>query len=136
MTEQHRRCKGALEDSPWGPEAPYTPTHPQLTHTALAVRAELEACVADALEAALHVDAAAVLAQATADNALVHVCGEGGGQSAGAPPLGSALIQVADTGCPPPPARPPVVPTLRWPAVPTHACLVSVAWKPSWHPQW
>lgn len=66
--------KVALTGSHWGPQNPYSRAHPQLTHTVLAPRAELEARIADTLEAALRVDAAAVVAEAAADKALVHVC--------------------------------------------------------------
>lgn len=76
----------ALQGSLWGPDAPHPPAQPQLTHTVLAIRAELEACIANAPEGAHCVDAAAVMAEATAANALVHIWGKGGGQSAGTPP--------------------------------------------------
>lgn len=80
-----------LKGSHWGPEAPSLPAHPRLTHTVLAVRAELKACIANTLEAALRVDAAAVVAEATADHALIHVWGEAGRQSADAPAPPPAL---------------------------------------------
>lgn len=91
----------ALQGSLWGPDAPHPPAQPQLTHTVLAIRAELEACIANALEGAHCVDAAAVMAEATAADALVHIWGKGGGQSAGTPP--PRLIRATDAGFTPSP---------------------------------
>lgn len=65
---------------PVGPRSPYPPACLQLTHTVLAIGAELKACVADTLEGSVCVDAAAMAAEATANNALIHIWGQGGGQ--------------------------------------------------------
>lgn len=110
------------EGSYWGPEAASPPAHPQLTHTVLAIGAELEACIADTLEAACCVDAAAVVAEATAGDALVHVWWGGRRAVSRRPPGPQALIQMQV-----PSVRLPVTPTVRWTAIPTHSCLVSVA---------
>lgn len=86
---QGRRASGP-HGSHRGPQAPYPPAHPQLTHTVLAAWAELEAGIADTPEAAVGVDAAAVAAEAAAHQALVHVCS--GGKAAG----GETRTQAAD----------------------------------------
>lgn len=114
-----------------GPQAPYPPAHPRLTHTVLAPRAKLEARVAGTPEAAICVDAAAAVAQVAAHKALVHVwVGVGTRGRWQAVRLGHRPQKQA-------PRRQgnPSAPALRPTAVPTHACLATAAWKPSWHRQ-
>lgn len=81
--------------SPRGPGAPYPPALPQLSHTVLATRPVLKACITDTLEAAFWVGTAALVTEATADNAFFYIWEQGGRHQQVTPLI---LIQATDAG--------------------------------------